>query len=260
MSQHASVWLSARLSFVREKTSWVAPGGKCPTVPKTFLNEHSCKLLPGCLALGQQGAENGQTSGKGNAGYTVIHPTSVHYHQKSSSSSTTTGLGHVRTRSKSTVGVVGVVGISLPGALQIKQGLYDENSAHNQTPSGISGDDRGCFVIGFHGAPSFVLFFCCQTVNCTRPGLTVSLTLDTLAKFFSVGGRYVYVVSGLRTTASPCGKVEGLKSKMRSERKRVRDTDRDRDRDKERWQDFEISWHGTFPYRYQSHSRSLVTK
>jgi len=71
-------------------------GGKCPTVPKTFLNEHSCKLLPGCLALGQQ-------------------------------------------------------------------------------------------------------------------GLTVSLTLDTLAKFFSVGGRYVYVVSGLRTTASPCGKVSRWK-------------------------------------------------
>lgn len=71
-------------------------GGKCPTVPKTFLNEHSCKLLPGCLALGQQ-------------------------------------------------------------------------------------------------------------------GLTVSLTLDTLAKFFSVGGRYIYVVSGLRTTASPCGKVSRWK-------------------------------------------------
>ena len=59
MSQRASVQLPARLSFVWENTSWAATGGKCPTAPKTFLNEHSCKLLPGCLALGQQGPATG---------------------------------------------------------------------------------------------------------------------------------------------------------------------------------------------------------
>lgn len=47
--------------------------------------------------------------------------------------------------------------------------------------------------------------------GCMRPGLSVPLNIDTLAKFFAVGGRYVYVVSGLRTTTSPCGKVQWRK-------------------------------------------------
>ncbi|CAE6922516.1 unnamed protein product [Symbiodinium natans] len=65
-------------------------GGKCPTVARTFLNEHSCRLLPGCLPLGQE-------------------------------------------------------------------------------------------------------------------KLSVALTTQNLEKFFSVGGRYVFQVSGLRTAISPCG-------------------------------------------------------
>lgn len=71
-------------------------GGKCPTVARTFLNEHTCRLLPGCLPLGQ---------------------------------------------------------------------------------------DK----------------------------LSVALTTHNLAKFFTVGGRYVYEVSGLITTKTPCGKTSRWK-------------------------------------------------
>lgn len=60
----------------------VVTGSKCPTVPKTFLNEHSCKLLPGCLPLGQPGSP---TIGMSQAEFLWDEPTSFRLYCRYSS-------------------------------------------------------------------------------------------------------------------------------------------------------------------------------
>ena len=126
-------------------------GSKCPTVPKTFLNEHSCKLLPGCLPLGQPGSP---TIGMSQAEFLWDEPTSFRLYCRYSSFFVYWYLYR---------------GLALPCLRHLH----------------------------YH-----------HRFWTTPQGLSVSLTLENLEKFFTVGGRYVYVVSGLRTTSSPCGKAQ----------------------------------------------------
>ncbi|CAK9106685.1 unnamed protein product [Durusdinium trenchii] len=84
-----------------------------------------------------------------------------------------------------------------------------ENTLSSPTTRNSAGSSCSTVPRSFLNEDSCRLLPGCSPL--TQELLLVPLTVEHLSQFHTVGGRYVYVVSGLRATASPCDKISRWK-------------------------------------------------